>query len=547
MDYQKNPKAIGKFKLVWLFIIYLIYRIVVTGTLNYDGYISKFMPESITNHPDFTTSTEVMNIIPFGSENISTNVNAYIGALQNYSVSTVSYFNQSLTYNVVSNKSYDIQYLTYWQSYSVNKSSFTLLIPDMPWSSSGSISISFSLSMFNSIPLESWITIDSSTGILTVVSPDVSQNTTYSFYILSAVSGFSNPVQKLIKITVVAWSVTNWLQCSSQSATIWTSWSNGYKLNSGLWVINSAGDQVSATAEALKISNISILGASSCIIAIFSSLNASSLSSIWSIVNQIQLLFLLLLTLAYTPVDVEYIIIGQNFALNPFGALFSINFVESLTDLFKINLSNSRLELLNISSDSTAYNTAPFAWFLLLIVIIHTLTYLFWKIIFRLRGDKWSWFVKSLKCISNKVLNYLTFGFYIRSILEYTQYLAICIINEFYYWNTSQPIWIISLFIAFILLWVYLLIFGIILFLAVSSYRLAENSHNKLAEFFEGIKFNKRHKLYIAIQFVRKTVFIIVLLTLAPKSSVVVIIWLSVIQLSYVIYLAILRPFEEPK
>ena len=87
------------------------------------------------------------------------------------------------------------------QTYSLLEGTSTIKNPDLTCSTSGSTSIVYSIVNYNA-QASSLATIDSITGQLSISAPSVSANTTYSFYIYSAVSGIS-VVQKLISVTVL--------------------------------------------------------------------------------------------------------------------------------------------------------------------------------------------------------------------------------------------------------------------------------------------------------------------------------------------------------
>ena len=154
---------------------------------------------------------------------------------------------------------------------------------------------------------------------------------------------------------------------------------------------------------------------------------------------------------------------------------------------------------------------------------------------------------KILQMASDRALEFLMFGYYIRSILEINQFMLVSTINEIYFWNSSGTFRIISVSIAIIWLIVCLSIIGIVATLALSSYQIDENHHNKLEEFFVGIKSENKFQLYVAFMLLRVTVYVAALITLSIYSSRIVIGMLSLLQVGYWIYSAILRPMIETK
>ena len=99
----------------------------------------------------------------------------------------------------------------------------------------------------------------------------------------------------------------------------------------------------------------------------------STTASLWSTINQLQLLFFLFLTGAFIPKDIEVIITGLSICLNPFS-YFQIklkgdrNFVS---DYFNFGLENSNLEFFEIKSDSTVVNLNSFFFSMVIIWISH--------------------------------------------------------------------------------------------------------------------------------------------------------------------------------
>ena len=87
-------------------------------------------------------------------------------------------------------------------------------------------------------------------------------------------------------------------------------------------------------------------------------MNPTSTASLWSMINQAQMLLLLLLTRAFIPLDVKNVILGSKFALN-FATYFdflNFKFMGSIINVFEFELSNQSLQLLGINSDSSIFN-----------------------------------------------------------------------------------------------------------------------------------------------------------------------------------------------
>ena len=139
------------------------------------------------------------------------------------------------------------------------------------------------------------------------------------------------------------------------------------------------------------------------------------------------------------------------------------------------------------------------------------------------------------------------FGYFIRNTLEISQFILISSINEIYCYNTSDSYRLISFIFSILMVLIYMAVISFVVYLIISSYRLYEDTHNKLEEVFRGLKQNKKHRLYIIILLSRRLVFIILLITLTSVSSRVLIIILFVSQIIYLISLSYIRPYETLK
>ena len=178
------------------------------------------------------------------------------------------------------------------------ENSTTQKLPDLTCSISGSTSITFSSANYMSSIVPSWLAIDSSSGILNINAPEVSLDTEHDFYINSAVSGVSSPVQKLIKLIIINCVTKNWKKCISINSLVCETCVSGYVLTSGVWEISknttSQSSQTSSeTAKALSKTTTSIVIAITWIIVLASTMNTASITILWMTINQLQLFFIL--------------------------------------------------------------------------------------------------------------------------------------------------------------------------------------------------------------------------------------------------------------
>ena len=235
-----------------------------------------------------------MNLLPSGTEDIVADSGQTIGSVTTQTVGTPSPAYTILTVTYVPGTSYtsDINIQINDQSISVIESNISQKTPDLSCSISGTTSIIFSISNYiTSIP--SWISIDSTSGVLNITAPEVNFDTEYDFYINSLISGVSNPVLKLIKLTIINCAPSNWQKWISTNKSIWEVWNSGYDLASGAWIVQKA-KVISETAHALSITTTSAVIASTTIVAFTSLVSTASVVSLWMTINQLQLFFMLI-------------------------------------------------------------------------------------------------------------------------------------------------------------------------------------------------------------------------------------------------------------
>ena len=148
---------------------------------------------------------------------------------------------------------------------------------------------------------------------------------------------------------------------------------------------------------------------------------------------------------------------------------------------------------------------------------------------------KCNWMVKIFNTWINKAFDILTYGYYIRMILETYQQLLVTSINEINQFNISSKLRIISLSIAILVWFLWLSLLVLLFWLSISKYELIEDKHNKLGELFEGLKKSK-YKLYSLVLLFRRLLFVASLLVFVPRSSASVICALCGVQLLYVVF-----------
>ena len=263
-----------------------------------------------------------------------------------------------------------------------------------------------------------------------------------------------------------------------------------------------------------------------------------------------KLFFLLLLTRAYIPNDVQVWIEGSIFASNIFEyfSIYKLSIYPSFLRKFEFNLTNQSLEPLGIHYDSTFANISSLLFCTYLMILTSLLIYYIRKLAYKFReSQRCSWGAKTQYWIVDKLYKLMVLGYFIRTGLQMSQFILISSFNEIYLRDTTDFYRLISFLFSMSMVLIFLLVVILVLYLTFSKYRLDEKEHNLLKEFFRGIQQNKRHRFYVSLLLLRRFWFVILLITWLFMSSRVLTIVLSLIQFLYILSLSYLRPYEETK
>ena len=514
------------------------------GEITSEGYIAKFLPNNIDSYSYFKPANWTMFLLSSGTNDITSESSYSISALTPESVSVGTYTNQTLTYFQLTSSTSDVYMRTETQSIIVAENTNLIITPDLTWSLTGSTYIYYGFGSFNGAEIPSWISIDPNTGMTNIAAPDVGVTTDYYFYVNSVVTGVINAVQKIIKLTIINWASENWKKWSNSINLMWATCEFGYYVDSGKCTAYSE------SSKALTATTQSATGVAAGLVVASSLINTSSLSSMWSMVNQVQIFFLLLLTRAFIPEDVKAVITGSNFMQN-LPALFAFNDIEFYNTFignFNFKLTNDIFEPLNLKSNSTVYNTSSIFVWIVIFALIHYIIKNLRKWIDKIKNEgRWTIVLSIIKWLIKKSLEILTYGYYIRYSLQMYQFLIVSSMYELYTSDTSQNLKALSFLFALILfsLWIVLIITAG--YLSLSSYEVIEGQHNKIGELFSGLKMQKTKKLYVPLMLFRRSIFVVLLISLITIPSQILIGLLLFIQLMYAAYIIIVRPFKEVK
>ena len=132
--------------------------------------------------------------------------------------------------------------------------------------------------------------------------------------------------------------------------------------------------------------------------------------------------------------------------------------------------------------------------------------------------------------------------------METYQFILIAWVSEIYQFDFDGIKRKISIIIAFLILilWIAIIVITILLTLSKNVYILSDSidKRSKFDHLFNGVSLNKKSRLFIWILQIRRAVFVILLITVGPKSSIIVVSLLVGIQLIYLLLLGTIRPYK---
>ena len=160
----------------------------------------------------------------------------------------------------------------------------------------------------------------------------------------------------------------------------------------------------------------------------------------------------------------------------------------------------------------------------------------------------WGYVLSCIHWFLQKLMELFTFALYIRIILQSNQFILIAWVSEMYQFNFNETKRKISIIIAFLIFiaWMVLIVITILFIFSQEANKLSESQdkRSKFANLFDGLSPNKKSRLFAWLIQIRRAIFVILLIILGPKSSIIVISLLVGLQLIYLLLLAAIRPYE---
>ncbi|CAI2371646.1 unnamed protein product [Moneuplotes crassus] len=318
-----------------------------------------------------------------------------------------------------------------------------------------------------------------------------------------------------------------------------------YELKNPTTCYSYAIFEVSEGAQQMSSGSQAVSGVSAGATVGVSLLNLSSLAAIWSIVNQLQLFLLLLLTKTPFPGDVKALILGNelmqfNLDVLPVRALPKM---PEVMDWLKIDQDNSYLETIGVESSTSLLNNFGFVLCMLLMLALYPLVMTL-KFCVNYENEN--------KCSVNYlmilIIDLFNFTIYIRLVLGGFQLLLICCISEVIKFDLETIPNIISMVFSVLILTVCVGTIALSFYIFYSKRDFHDpDKYYKLNEFITGLKNTRYARIYPFLGLMRRTMFVIWLLTFTWLECVYLTAGMMVVQILFVLSLVTLRPFDRPE
>ncbi|CAI2364508.1 unnamed protein product [Moneuplotes crassus] len=373
-----------------------------------------------------------------------------------------------------------------------------------------STQISYTLSSADTKSSTNWLTFTESNFSLAGTPPDSAADKTYNYTI------------------VASWSTT-----PSGTAT------SEITVNAKSKATITAGEVAEAAAQ-------SQVGVAAGVAVVNSALLGTPPTSLWSLLQQLQMLLLLMLIDEYTPSDINEFLEGMSFAMINFNFIpaADLPLIDIPLDWLDFGEPAEKVQNLGIESISTIVNNFSLVFTFICVIIAHTVL----KIIpwFKNKNHP-NCFIRNVSIIREKTIDIIFYIAYARLLLEAHETIVVTSALEIKEFDTSSTAKIISLLICCIFLLLCLIIPTFALYLFY-NHRKEYDPEKKTPtmEFFAGLRNSKWARFYSFLLLFRRVffVFIIIFMTGNVHRACIYSILLA-FQVAYFWILICLRPFEE--
>ena len=334
--------------------------------------------------------------------------------------------------------------------------------------------------------------------------------------------------------------------CSNNSTThrnVWTQWAAGYEPNSDKdsWV----SQEIIVNIQNLSYMMIFIIVFGMVWNVVTSILNKRSAQSSLSFINFVQLIIIIPLIGAYLSPNVLDFIKRMNIWLFSFK-IISTSTLDAINPMKYLNFNqdNSYLQSISLNSGSSSINIFYIIGASLLFPFAHAIIFICNKCIQNKFSEN-----KCTHVLIRKLYRTMTFGWYIKFILEIYVFLLLASISEVYMFSNSNDARRVSLSIACLII---TFCAGFVCLAVWQYFKSLKDvdleSMIYFTEFFSGIKATGKARVFSMFFLLRRIVFCWIVLLLHHTMSLTLLNSTFVlVQLCYLSFCVIVRPFSEVK
>ena len=452
----------------------------------------------------------------------------YITDTLTFTIGSPTTTSEVLTQDIATSFEMDGYFLTTEETVKIAAGSTFDLKLNLTCSQGGNTLIAYSLMAASGSTLPAWASIDSSTGKLSGTAPNVTALTTFSIVVASDSVSFAVSSTKTFNLEVEVGSGSGGGGGSSLPEEVITAIT------------------VTAISLATVIATCAAISLTFALYPSFSGASTVTFSSLWSLINQLQLLMFLTLLDTFIHEDVLAFIEGYDFVLINFNfiALRDIPIINIPSDSMNVEQPFEPLSALDLESRSTITNCYSLILMIVSVFGFHLiLNHL-------LKNFDLTQYSGKIERIWNKfrlgTLDYLFYAFYTRLFLEAYESLLFASIGELRVFDTSKVAYIFSIITAFVLLGFCLIL------LATSTGYFIKNFKNYNAkskfffqEIYADLRNNSWARIYTPIQILRRLIYALIVLACSSWGRDFQFISFIIFQLAYMGAFAFAKPFEE--
>ncbi|CAI2374122.1 unnamed protein product [Moneuplotes crassus] len=334
-------------------------------------------------------------------------------------------------------------------------------------------------------------------------------------------------------------------KCEDQDHTKCSECEKDTKLNKESLCKRLSKVSMSASGKATASSSQTAASAGGLASVISSVLKLSSPIGIWSMVHQLQVMGLIILTKVFIPDDPKGMLLGEGA-----GFPFSLSSVRTnglpgvslLSEKINLNQTNIELEAIGFQSGSSVVNNLTLILTLLMLMIPHLLLYL----LPTFKPTK-----ENQKCrlrIYRLILwlrGFFSFTIYIRTIFESYQYILLSSLATFMRGEINSTESKLSLCFSIAAFFMACCFLQLPLYVSYLSTKQGFDESKRCKEFLVGIRQNNIAKLYAFFGLIRRFLFCVWLVVFSFVGPQILIVGFICIHAPYLGFIIIFRPFAD--